>query len=156
MQSKLEEMKVANVEMHCVLVPSYNRAFSDGTYLEFKDYVDAVEKLGEETFDFVLVDGRARIAAAVKVLSYLHNDSVVVLHDANRIFEDRLRQDRYEEVWDYYDSVVSLWGPKARGVVVLKRKASLHHLQGDHIAVQNILDTNYSQPVELYRRGRMT
>lgn len=154
MGSKLESRSINNVEMRCVYVPKYNMGFSDGTYLDFKDYVNTIDDIGETTFDFVLVDGRARIAAAVKVLSYIHNNSVVVLHDANRIFDERI-QDRYEEVWDYYDPVVQLWGPSVRGLVVLKRKASLHYLQENHEAVQNILDTNYSQPVSSYREGRV-
>lgn len=47
--------------------------------------------LGEKIFDFVLFVGRARVAASVTVLSYLHDKSVVVFHDANRIFEKRFQ-----------------------------------------------------------------
>lgn len=50
---------------------------------DFRDYVEFPKKFNQK-FDFVLVDGKARIACVMLAVSLLKADGVVVLHDANR------------------------------------------------------------------------
>lgn len=63
---------------------TWNLADGDGTYGDFRRYVDYPAGLGE--FDFILVDGRARQACLRRARSMLSKGGVVVLHDANRSF----------------------------------------------------------------------
>jgi predicted O-methyltransferase YrrM len=64
----------------------------DGTYGDFREYVEFPAGLGE--FDFILVDGRAREACLRQARYLLAEGGVVVLHDANRRFLHR--------PWDLY------------------------------------------------------
>ncbi len=57
----------------------------DGTYDDFRSYVDFPEKFGP--FDFILVDGRARESCLQKAHSLLSPNGVALLHDANRSFQ---------------------------------------------------------------------
>lgn len=81
----------------------------------FKKYVDAVTRLNEPTFDVVLIDGRARVACALKVLPYLSPTSTVILHDARRT--------AYAALDDWYDEVGLVVGD--RGTRLFRRKASV-------------------------------
>ena len=56
--------------------------FGDGSYEDLKDYIERPSKLGK--FDFILIDGRARVHCLKKALHMLNTGGVVVLHDANR------------------------------------------------------------------------
>ncbi|MCB9362072.1 class I SAM-dependent methyltransferase [Candidatus Woesearchaeota archaeon] len=63
---------------------AYNKSYkSDGTYEDFKEYVDLPQTIAKE-FDLILVDGRARVACLKKAKSLLAKDGVIILHDANR------------------------------------------------------------------------
>ena len=57
---------------------------ADGTYSDFRTYVDLPEKFGP--YDFILVDGRARESCLEKAHGLLAPGGVAVLHDANRSF----------------------------------------------------------------------
>lgn len=81
----------------------------------FKKYVDTVTRLNESTFDVVLIDGRARVACALKVLPYLSSTSTVILHDARRA--------AYAPLLDWYDEVGRVVG--TRGARLLRRKPSV-------------------------------
>lgn len=54
----------------------------DGSYADFRTYVDFPALLGQ--FDFILVDGRARTACLERAHSLLSPRGVIILHDANR------------------------------------------------------------------------
>lgn len=93
----------------------------------FRPYVDAIAGLGEASFDVVLVDGRARMACALRALEFIKDDGVVMMHD----FYTRTMQ--YGGVLEYYDEVArvlaydnkdSHYGPvgEPQGLVVLRRK----------------------------------
>ena len=56
----------------------------DGSHEDFTDYVEAPSDAGP--FDFILVDGRARLACLEKAQSLVSDRGVVVLHDANRAY----------------------------------------------------------------------
>lgn len=136
------------VSYHCIPVArgtlgwGKTSPFEEGTYSQFRSYIDYIDHLNESTFDFILDDGRARVPAAIKSLSYITKDSVLVLHDAERLPKFRSRS--YYDVLKYYEPIDSVGGINRQGVVILKRKSSLHHLEGDHAAVQRILDDEYS------------
>lgn len=113
--------------------------FEEGNYRVFKKYVDQIDNLGVPMFDMVLIDGRARVDCAVKALSYIGANSVVVVHDAERIWSNR----RYERVLHYYDIVDSIGGIARQGIAIMRRKKKFQNLEGDHKAVQKILDQVY-------------
>lgn len=54
----------------------------DGTYQDFKDYVDEGRKFAP--YDFILVDGRARADCLTFAYDILNEKGVIVLHDAQR------------------------------------------------------------------------
>ena len=56
------------------------RTPGQSTYVEFKDYIDEVDKFNDK-FDVVLIDGRARRLCAKKVIPYLKENSVIFIHD---------------------------------------------------------------------------
>eukprot|EP00038_Savillea_parva_P012634 m.205950 g.205950 ORF g.205950 m.205950 type:complete len:364 (+) comp23142_c0_seq1:78-1169(+) len=76
-------------------------------------YVNAVDSIGTTHFDAALVDGRFRVACALKLLPYLSQTSVLFMHDF-------WLRPRYHAVLDYYNVV-----GYARSAVVLRKKASL-------------------------------
>lgn len=92
-----------------------SHAFEEGTYRVFKAYVDAVTALNESVFDVVLIDGRARVACALKVLPYLNDDSLVLLHDA--------RREKYAPILNYYDPLGEVVG--TYGVRLFRRKRGI-------------------------------
>jgi len=141
------------VEVRCVSVErgtggwGVNSPFEEGSYPVFKEYIDEISKASTVTkgrsieftkWDFVLIDGRARVDAAIKSLSFIGNNSVVVLHDSWRT------RWKYAEVFDYYNVVeesISFW---SQGVVVMKRKPKFSYLEGRPFLVQKILDAKYN------------
>lgn len=133
------------VHHHCVHVPRGYRnwgrhsRFEEGTYHQFDTYVDKVDDLGERSFDFVLIDGRARVAAAVKTLAYISPDSRVVLHDASRIDEDTKYHPKYELVRTYYDFEELVLNEGLPGVAVMRRKPEWDFLEGNVSAVNTLL-----------------
>ena len=81
-------------------------------------YVNSLSRSFNETgvrmFDVALVDGRFRVQCAIKLLPYLHDDSVLLMHD----FWVRIKS--YGAVLEYYDVI-----GYARSVVALKKKKGL-------------------------------
>lgn len=61
---------------------SWSDPNQDGAYSDLKDYIEFPSQFGE--FDFILVDGRARVDCLMKAYELIRNDGVVILHDANR------------------------------------------------------------------------
>ena len=113
----------------------------EGTYEEFKAYVDEIKKLNEKTWDFVFIDGRARVSCARRVLSYLKDTSIVVVHDFERVLRSR---DSYSPIFLYYDVLERIGtsvkqGTGLRGLAILQRKKELHFLQGNETAVDQIV-----------------
>jgi len=103
--------------------------FEHANYRQFKEYVNGVQNLRVKKFDKVLIDGRARVACALRVLAYLKEDSVVFLHD----FYSRIPQ--YGVVLKYYEEVARIKafrntlphdGPidMPQGLIVLRPKSS--------------------------------
>ena len=84
-------------------------------------YVNAIDKLNVTTLDIALVDGRFRIQCALKLLPYLTNDSVLLLHDF------WIRKP-YHKVLDYYNVI-----GYARSVVALKKKGGFSEEQEKNV-----------------------
>ena len=147
-QEELIEDKIENVNLHlCDIpkeVPTAKREFwkkydenllyfsehLDTTIPSFEDcvypekryvwheYIDYVEKFGVSEFDIVFIDGRARVDCAYKVLNYIHDESIVFIHD----FWPR---EQYHKVFDWYDEVVSIKETRVdmgQTIVGLKKK----------------------------------
>lgn len=78
--------KDIRVRIHAVPPESedWSTRDKDGTYSDFRTYVDYPEKFGP--YDFILVDGRARESCLEKAHGLLAPGGVAVLHDANRSF----------------------------------------------------------------------
>lgn len=133
------------VHHHCVRVPRGYRnwgrhsRFEEGTYHQFDTYIDKVDDLKERSFDFVLIDGRARVAAAVKTLAYISSGSRVVLHDASRIDEDTKDHPKYELVRTYYDFEELVLRDGFPGIAVMRRKPEWDFLEGNVSAVNTLL-----------------
>lgn len=125
-----------NLETKCVRVTPGTRgwgtvsAYEHANYRQFKEYVDAVDSFPDKHFDRVFIDGRARMACALKVLPHLKHDSLVFIHD---FFT---RTAHYAGVMDYYVEVARVlafrntdpWlGPvdEPQGLVVLRPRANL-------------------------------
>ncbi len=77
-----------------------------------EEYVEKVNELDTE-FDRVLIDGRGRRFCAEEVLPYLHNDSLVFIHD----FWNRKR---YHSVLEHYEVVDAI--KNGQSLVVLRPK----------------------------------
>lgn len=140
MPARLAKKHVRAVEFRCV---SINHQNSEGTYEIYRRYVDEITRLGEPVWDFVFIDGRARVSAALRALSYLSDNSVVVVHDFERVHDSG--QASYAPILRYYDVLDRLGetvkhGSSARGIGVLRRKAKFRNLQGNHEEVQRILN----------------
>lgn len=85
--SRIREMTVdPRVRIHTVLpdAPDWKDRDRDGTYEDFKSYVDFAARYAP--FDFILVDGRARESCLERAHDLLSPHGVAALHDANRSF----------------------------------------------------------------------
>lgn len=138
-----ENPSLSHVNYFCIAPSSgkqsWNRRISrDGTYLNFQEYVNIVDQLNESYFDFALIDGRARLPIAIKLLSYITPTSMVVLHDANRL---QASQTNYSKILQFYDVLDNM---STKSLAVLRRKKEFNNFQGDQRKMQNLLD-NYSE-----------
>ena len=55
----------------------------EGTYEDFRSYVDHPATLGQQ-WDFIFIDGRARSACLAQAYHLVTENGLVILHDANR------------------------------------------------------------------------
>lgn len=139
-----ENESLQKLAYYCIPVPrghmgwGVKNAFEEGTYPIFKKYIDQIDRAGHQRYDLILIDGRARVDAAIKALSYQDQQSVVVLHDAARIWDRR-----YKEVLKYYSVKDTCGGDDRQGIAILKRKPEFRKLEKNHTAVQEILNEKY-------------
>lgn len=56
---------------------------TDGTYEQFKEYIEAPEDYG--VFDVIIIDGRARIGCAEYCKHVSHKNTTIFVHDYNRL-----------------------------------------------------------------------
>lgn len=104
-----------------------NSPFEEGSYRAFHNYVDFPRNnLSNVIFDRVLINGRARVACALRILPQLKPSSLVFLHD---FF---LRPGHYAEVLTFYDEVARVvatgdvrgYSDDPMGMLVLQPKAA--------------------------------
>lgn len=139
--------RLAHLEYHCVPVARGHKGwgitgeFEEGSYVAFREYIDKIDTAGHETYDFVLIDGRARRDAGVKALSYIKPTSVVALHDSSRFL---YRNSNYKELQQWYKVVDSCGGSGRQGIAIMRRKEAYNYLQGNHSAVQAMLNKHYN------------
>ena len=74
----------------------------------------AMDKANVTKLDVALVDGRFRVQCALKLLPYLHSDSVLLMHDF------WIRYNFFKDVLKYYDVI-----GYARSAVAFKKKTGL-------------------------------
>lgn len=84
-------------------------------------YVGIIDTVGIQHYDAALVDGRYRIACALKLLHYLSPNSVLFVHD----FWLRTESLGYKVILDFYDVL-----GYARSLVVLRKKPHSQLPQG--------------------------
>lgn len=105
--------------------------YEHANYKQFREYVDVVDVLNEPHFDHVFIDGRARLACALKILPYLSNDSLVFIHDFY------VRTAQYGSLLAYYTEVARVLairnqdpalGPidQPQGLLVLRKKPEVN------------------------------
>jgi len=141
MPVRLAKKNIQNVNFYCIKTIGQNN--NEGTYATFKPYIDMINSLNETTWDFVLIDGRARVAASIRTLSYIQSESAVIVHDFERIRSSG--SSSYAEMLKYYD-VVDRIGDSVkmntgdRGIALLRRKLKYNFLEGNHNEVQKMLD----------------
>jgi hypothetical protein len=94
-----------NPQVKTVLVPPNNFPWTDenedGSYSDLKNYVDYPKNAAP--FDFILVDGRARIACLEKAFEWISDKGVVVLHDSNRAYYHSALVDFPSQVFFHYE-----------------------------------------------------
>ncbi|CDF35217.1 unnamed protein product [Chondrus crispus] len=124
--------------------------FEEGSYTAFHNYVDFPRmNLSEVAFDKVLINGRARVACALRILPQLREHSRVFFHDYF------LRPEHYSSVLTYYDEVarilahgpVSGYTDEPMGLLVLKPKLEYIDNEIAHVTVArlNTIYDNYEE-----------
>lgn len=126
-------LKDKPIEYNCIPCTRVDK--HDGRYSDFKPYVDRIDSLGEKQWDFVFIDGRARVACAVKALAYISDHSIVTIHDFQRTRHE------YSAILFFYDVIEKVHVPGQPGIAFLNRKPRFRAIQGNASAVQAIVDT---------------
>jgi hypothetical protein len=95
-----------------------------GKYFKlFENYVTYPSRLNQKFYDFVLIDGRARPECAKFIYDYLHDDSLIFIHDFYKESYDdgkHLRiggREHYHMVLEKYDIIDS-----TETLVVLRKR----------------------------------
>lgn len=81
------DILINQVSKNCTLIlcpPNlpYTEGGHDGTYEEFKDYIES--PLNKGIFDIILIDGRSRVSCASICKSMSHSDTLIFIHDFQR------------------------------------------------------------------------
>lgn len=108
---ELSKKGITNVHLYLSEVEWYKTARVKNP-TKFKDYINFVGTLNRK-FDCVLIDGRARLWCAEKVLPYLSKSAVVFLHDF-------WARPRYRGIFKWYSEIESVRDGKS--IIALKRK----------------------------------
>jgi hypothetical protein len=114
-------IKEGSMKFACVdtgPVSLYGNPANKQDVAKFANYVRANEQFGLEAYDFIFDDGRARVAVAYRAHGYMHNDSILVVHDYPAPGDGNDERHRYRLVEDYFELLE--WADKA--AVFRKRK----------------------------------
>ena len=107
----------ANTILECIppnRLPSPD--YDDGTYLDFRDYVDHPIKMKLPPFDIIFIDGRARVSCAARCQYLAHKDTLIFIHDYNHP-EPKWRRPEYyaaEKYLQRLDGVFTMWKFKVK------------------------------------------
>jgi hypothetical protein len=90
---------------------------NDGAFSDLEDYIEFPGRFG--TFDFILVDGRARKECMARALKLITDNGIVVLHDANREY--------YHETFGLFEHGVYFenYRPNSHGLFIGSRGAEI-------------------------------
>jgi len=107
---------------------------NDGSYKDFESYINFPNQKGP--FDFIFIDGRARVECVKKAITLLSDNGVICLHDANRL-----------EYKEYVSTIPSTfifndWRKKSGGFWLMSKSPEL---------IQKCIDTqHYSDIFSIY------
>lgn len=90
---------------------SWGAPGKDCNVLEYPKYSDAIHLVDKTMIDMIFIDGRFRVACALKCLA---------VPNAYVLIDDFLNRKHYHIVLDYYDII-----EKGKNLVVLKRKSNI-------------------------------
>lgn len=93
----------------------YTDEFGDGTYEDFKDYIEVPDD--GTRYDFIIIDGRARNECLLKAIKIINDTGIILLHDANRKrYHKYLDKIHFQSLFlDYRHSAGGIWiGSPAR------------------------------------------
>jgi len=109
----LEEKKIPNVNLHFVNRNQIEKSGHDGTYTDYKDYIEFPKTL-KKKFDLIFVDGRARVECAKIAVSLLKPNGVILIHDYRNPNPkcDRLEYREVENFLDIQDFAYALYSFK--------------------------------------------
>lgn len=127
MPQRITNADISNLVYKCI--PTKQRQGTDGNYNEFQRYVDHVLHLDRKKWNFVFIDGRARVPCAIRILPFLEPSSIVAVHDFQR--------ESYQHILEFYDIIEQIEGFQNdrfqhKGLVILKRKSRYHWIQNNH------------------------
>lgn len=95
--------------------------YHQSEYVHYKSYIDIVDMINKK-FDVVLIDGRARRLCAYKIMSYLKENSIVIIHDW-------CTRPPYKCVLDYYDLIEKV-DDTPQTIAVFKLKNNWNNIKG--------------------------
>lgn len=97
--------------MPCDMEPTQD--YTDGTYEDFKSYIELPIILNEkkEKFDVIFIDGRARVGCAEVCSTLGHKDTLVFIHDFNHPDEKWRRNEYYnaEKYLQRIEGIFTMW-----------------------------------------------
>ncbi len=100
--AKINAMNKNNNVSIFLVEPNQLPFSGDGTYSDFKDYIDFSSNLPRA--DLIIIDGRARKDCLVKAHEILAENGVVVLHDAQRqYYHESFSIYKYQMMLSDYD-----------------------------------------------------
>jgi hypothetical protein len=100
-------MKEGSMKFNCVdtgPVRDYGNPKFDTDIQKFANYVRGNEVFGREVYDFILDDGRSRVAVAYQAFRHMNEDSILVIHDYPEDGEESERF-RYRNVEKYFEKI---------------------------------------------------
>jgi len=93
--------------------------YDDGTFEDFRDYVEHPLQFVQQDaarFDFIFIDGRARVACAQMCKQVGHVKTIVFIHDFNHPDEKYLRREYFaaEKYLKRIGGIFTMWRFKIR------------------------------------------
>lgn len=131
-QAWVEKIKMLNNKKNVTIkhIKPHNEKWKgDGTYEDFKQYVDYPSNL--KFFDLIIVDGRARKDCLERGVQLLSDKGVIILHDANRLkYHNAFKFYKNSTLFtDHHTSYGGLW------------------IGSNHVAIDEVLDVKKNQKV---------